>query len=294
VEPGPAFVPDAVSASNTLPASPQTQNFAAYSPRRKVSDGTEGFHGGAVKIPEQGAGATLPPAGNALSEHIAAAASSFREPPIPFHVAVSPARSGSHPDPFAAIDSADSRASISASAGAARVTAASGGVLGQLQVGYRDPDLGYVELRAHSDGGGIHASLSAQTESGTASLSGSLSELAAWMDARHTPVESLSVLTLHGNLAPLERTEQHGNVTGGVGSPGFGGGLGHDTSGQAGNQSQAGHDGRENTPISGHGFVLEAPQPKVSSAPDAGGREVAMGLLGGLGSASGGTISILV
>jgi hypothetical protein len=112
-------------------------------------------------------------------------------------------RGEANPNPFQVIDAAHMpNAATTASAWPAPAAghqgahSATGG--SQLQVGYQDPVLGYVELRAHSDGNGVHASLGTQTESGRAALSGDLSALAAWMDARHTPVESLSVVALHG------------------------------------------------------------------------------------------------
>jgi len=111
-------------------------------------------------------------------------------------------RGEGNPNPFQAMDAAHMlNAATSASVWTARgagipgALPASGG--SQLQVGYQDPVLGYVELHAHSDGNGVHASLGTQSEAGRTALSGDLSDLAAWMDVRHTPVESLSVTTLH-------------------------------------------------------------------------------------------------
>jgi hypothetical protein len=62
-----------------------------------------------------------------------------------------------------------------------------------LEVGYQDPVLGYVELRAHTEGAGIHASLTAQSADSGAALEAHLSSLANWMNERRTPVESLTV-----------------------------------------------------------------------------------------------------
>ena len=119
-------------------------------------------------------------------------------------------RGEGNPNPFQAMDAAPMpNAAMPVSADS--VWTAPGAVIpgalraeggSQLQVGYRDPVLGYVELRAHSDGGGVHASLGTQSEMGRAALSGDLSELASWMDSRHTPVESLSVVALHGASNP--------------------------------------------------------------------------------------------
>jgi len=70
-----------------------------------------------------------------------------------------------------------------------------GGVNGvrALEIGYQDPALGYVELRAHAAGGGIHASLTAQSADSGTVLEAHLSSLASWMTERRTPVASLSV-----------------------------------------------------------------------------------------------------
>jgi hypothetical protein len=72
--------------------------------------------------------------------------------------------------------------------------AASG--LRSLEVGYQDPTLGYVELRAHLRQDGVHASLVTQSATSGAALQGQLDSLAGWMHERRTPVETLSVLTL--------------------------------------------------------------------------------------------------
>jgi hypothetical protein len=62
-----------------------------------------------------------------------------------------------------------------------------------LEMGYQDPVLGYVELRAHTEGAGIHASLTAQSADSGAALEAHLSSLTNWMNERRTPVESLTV-----------------------------------------------------------------------------------------------------
>jgi hypothetical protein len=199
---------------------------------------------------------------------------------------MSPGKSDANPDPFAAIDAADSLASIPAMAGASRATLASGGGPDQLQFGYQDPVLGYVELRARSDGSGIHASLGAHTEAGTMSLTGSLNELAAWMDARHTPVESLSVLALHDHAAGPALMSRHDHF-GGEQSSGPGAGLGQDTAGHAGNQAQTGRDGGAEASIAGSRAMPEI-------APAIAGKPFEEEAVGGAESGRGGQISILV
>ena len=178
-------------------------------------------------------------------------------------------RGEANPNPFQVIDAVHtpnaampaSAASIWASQGAGIPSAypASGG--SQLQVGYQDPVLGYVELHAHSDGNGVHASLGTQSEAGRAVLSGDLNDLAAWMDARHTPVESLSVVALHGvsntpsslggGHSAHEESGGGGSAANGGGSElslrngagaGFGADLGSGSGHRAGSGSQNGPD----------------------------------------------------
>jgi hypothetical protein len=92
----------------------------------------------------------------------------------------------------------------------------------ELQVGYQDPVLGYVELRAHADGGGVHASLGAQSAVAGETLAGHLSSLAGWMNERHTPVESLTVLAPHSESdsrsAFQERDSKGDGMAGGYGA----------------------------------------------------------------------------
>jgi hypothetical protein len=78
----------------------------------------------------------------------------------------------------------------------------------ELQVGYQDPMLGYVELRAHSVASGVHASLEAQSAAAGDTLTGHLSALTAWMDERRTPLESLTVST--PGTQPDSGLAQHG------------------------------------------------------------------------------------
>jgi hypothetical protein len=100
-----------------------------------------------------------------------------------------------------------------------------------LQVGYQDASLGYVELRAHSDGGGIHASLEVQSAAAGDTLTGHLTALAGWMNERHTPVESLTVATAASPAGPAPSQHGRGSTDGGS-SPGT----------QTGNAPGGGHD----------------------------------------------------
>lgn len=62
-----------------------------------------------------------------------------------------------------------------------------------LVAGYHDPQTGYVELKAHLGGDGVHASLTAATPEGSAVLEGSMHSLQQWLHERQTPVETLSL-----------------------------------------------------------------------------------------------------
>jgi hypothetical protein len=107
-------------------------------------------------------------------------------------------------NPFEAMDQMGrmDRATATGSAGTAgpsgRGIAATyaGDTAHALQVGYQDPVLGYVELRAHTGVNGVHASLETQSSAAGDTLTAHLSALTGWMNERRTPVESLTVSTL--------------------------------------------------------------------------------------------------
>jgi len=63
----------------------------------------------------------------------------------------------------------------------------------ELSVGYQDSSLGYIELRAHQEPGGVHASLIASSASSEI-LSGQVGSLSGWLADRHVAVESLHVV----------------------------------------------------------------------------------------------------
>lgn len=93
----------------------------------------------------------------------------------------------------------------------------------ELSVGYRDADMGLVELRAHQDAAGVHASLVAPSAASSTSLEGQLHDLAGWLIARHTPVESLHVITAalphaRGSEEKSSGEESRGLLGGGGGS----------------------------------------------------------------------------
>ena len=203
-------------------------------------------------------------------------------------------RGAANADPFQVMDAAPSQTSTaSGSDGRAITGSSSASTVGQLQVGYHDPVLGYVELRAHSDGSGIHASLGTQSEAAGAALSSNLGDLTAWMNARHTPVESLSVLAPHERPdLPSSFTSSHGDTAGSGGNPGgyTGGG-----SGQGSGQAFAGGSGDSQQAGGGVSAVegsLPASANLVAAAQGQGSQ--GQGSQGEAAFSSGGRISILV
>jgi len=149
-------------------------------------------------------------------------------------------------NPFQALDSLDASDAENGLSGprvgyqsAAAHSSSVGGVNGvrALEIGYQDPALGYVELRAHTVGGGIHASLAAQSADSGSVLEAHLSSLASWMTERRTPVASLSVSSplqgyiedrsgsghgqrdgnTQGNAQTMDSNERYQSLTGGAG-----------------------------------------------------------------------------
>jgi hypothetical protein len=149
--------------------------------------------------------------------------------------ATSPGGADLSRNPFLALDSSDAPDATKGLSGLHGPQIGSPGVAGRssslggqdggraLEVGYQDPALGYVELRAHTEGAGIHASLTTQSADSGATLEAHLSSLAGWMNERRTPVESLTV----SSLAPRN-----------AGESGHSGPARHDSQGDSQGDSQ--------------------------------------------------------
>ncbi|WP_263352150.1 hypothetical protein [Acidicapsa acidisoli] len=120
--------------------------------------------------------------------------------------------------------STDSNPFLAMDGGRGPVIEQSSSVANQLTVGHQDPVLGYVELRAHADGSGVHASLGVQSTAAGESLEGHLGSLASWMNERNTPVESIRVLGLGSEHAQSGTFHGRGSeANGGTGAQsGFG------------------------------------------------------------------------
>lgn len=123
-------------------------------------------------------------------------------------------------DPFTAMDGARVGPAVHSPAAASDA----------LRVGYRDPDLGYVELTAHQQAGAIHASLNASSDAAGATLASHLGPLANWLEDRRTPVESLRVQS--GGQEHSGQLMQQGQSSNG--SSAGQGGAEHFVSGQEG------------------------------------------------------------
>ncbi|HTJ30483.1 MAG TPA: hypothetical protein VL346_08280, partial [Acidobacteriaceae bacterium] len=84
-----------------------------------------------------------------------------------------------------------------------------------LVAGYHDPQLGYIELKAHLGSDGVHASIAAATPEVSSILAGHVPALHQWLHERQTPVETLSIGLREGG------TERNaGNMAGQGGSSG--------------------------------------------------------------------------
>ena len=122
-------------------------------------------------------------------------------------------------NPFHAIDSGMELAGLSGGS-LARNTAGPH----SLEVGYQDPSLGYLELRAHMAGNGVHASLTAESTSSAALLEGHMGPLSGWLQERHTTVESLTIFAPRGDNPFGGQTDgQGGRHSGGQMTEGSGG-----------------------------------------------------------------------
>jgi hypothetical protein len=68
----------------------------------------------------------------------------------------------------------------------------------QAEAGFNDPNLGWVSVRADQSGGAIHATLVPGSSEAASALSSHLDGLNAYLDSRHSPVQSLTVAEPEG------------------------------------------------------------------------------------------------
>jgi hypothetical protein len=184
-----------------------------------------------VRVHAEGTGADIAmPASHPLSDTVGLGpgAAGFQGVSGPSNPGAPRVEETHNSNPFLAMDGANGVA----------VGQSSGGG-GQLTVGHQDPVLGYIELRAHSDGGGVHASLGVQSTAAGEALEGHLGSLAGWMNERQTPVESIRVWGL--NSEHEVRTAFQGSNSGAsgmTGGNGTGTHAGHGSSPDGGNAGQ--------------------------------------------------------
>jgi hypothetical protein len=126
----------------------------------------------------------------------------------------------------------------------------------RAEVGFQDPDLGWVGVRADLSGGGVHAALVPGSANAAVTLGGHLAGLNSYLAEQHTPVETLT-------LAAPENREA---------------GLG---AGQDMNQGMSQGFNQGESPHAGQGAGAESPTnrgPGVSSTSVAASQEVSAGI----------------
>jgi hypothetical protein len=63
------------------------------------------------------------------------------------------------------------------------------------EAGFKDPTLGWVGVRAQVDDGGVHAAVMPATADASQALSSNMTNLSAYLDEHHTPVQTLTMAT---------------------------------------------------------------------------------------------------
>ena len=65
----------------------------------------------------------------------------------------------------------------------------------KAEAGFKDPTLGWIGVRAQVDAGGVHASVVTASALASQALSSNMTNLSAYLDEQHTPVQSLTMAT---------------------------------------------------------------------------------------------------
>jgi putative intracellular protease/amidase len=65
----------------------------------------------------------------------------------------------------------------------------------KAEAGFKDPTLGWIGVRAQVDAGGVHASVVTGSALASQALSSNMTNLSAYLDEQHTPVQSLTMAT---------------------------------------------------------------------------------------------------
>ena len=114
----------------------------------------------------------------------------------------------------------------------------------QAEAGYQDPVLGWVGVRAETNGGIVHATLVPPSQDSAQALSGHVAGLHTYLVENHTPVETI-------NLAPFGRDSQDMTQNAGHGT--------HHGAGQHANRDNV-FESAQGSRSSGHAIGLDAPR----------------------------------
>jgi len=91
----------------------------------------------------------------------------------------------------------------------------------RAEVGFQDPSLGWVGVRAELGGGGVHAALVPGSADAAQTLGGHLAGLNSYLDEQHTPVATLTMAALadHGSESGVgQGTQQQAGQNNGQGA----------------------------------------------------------------------------
>jgi hypothetical protein len=114
--------------------------------------------------------------------------------------AVSPVSNNTNAGPMPRPDGRETFATLDAEPPSAPATWVHAGS-SQAEAGFNDPNLGWVSVRADQAGGAIHATLVPGSNEAASALSSHLDGLNAYLDSRHSPVQSLTVGEPEGRSA---------------------------------------------------------------------------------------------
>jgi len=68
------------------------------------------------------------------------------------------------------------------------------------EAGFKDPTLGWVGVRAQADAGGVHAAVVPASADASQALSSNMTNLSAYLNEHHTPVQTLTMATPESSL----------------------------------------------------------------------------------------------
>jgi hypothetical protein len=80
----------------------------------------------------------------------------------------------------------------------------------RAEAGFQDPALGWISVRADTNGGGVHAQLVPGSTDAAQALTGHLAGLNAYLTEHHTPVETLTLTTPDSNWTGPDSDQRQG------------------------------------------------------------------------------------